>query len=100
MENERFQRRHSALRTISGGICCGLIFLPPGFTQLLPLGYQWIVNSLGFKDILCFLNFANIIIDLFREQGYDCCTLPLSVDSGDDFRQLSPKGRDGIAEMQ
>jgi hypothetical protein len=57
------------LRTISGGICWGLIFLPPGFTQLLALGYQRIINSLGFKDILCFLNFANIIVVLSREQG-------------------------------
>ena len=56
MENERFQRRHSALRTINGGICCGLTFLPPGLTQLLLLGYQWIVNSLGFKGILCLLS--------------------------------------------
>lgn len=56
VENDRFQRRHSALRTINGGICCGLTFLPPGLTQLLALGYQWIVNSSGFKDILCFLN--------------------------------------------
>jgi len=56
VENERFQRRHSALRTINGGICCGLTFLPPRLTQLLLLGYQGIVNSLGFKGILCFLS--------------------------------------------
>ncbi len=65
--NERFQRRHSALRTINGGICCGLTFPPLGLTQLLPLGYQAIVNSSGFKGILCFLSFVNIIVDLFRE---------------------------------
>ena len=70
VENGWFQRRHSAFRTINGGICCGLIFLPRGLTQLLPLGYQWIVNSSGFKASLCLLNFANIIIDLFRQQGY------------------------------
>ncbi len=58
------------------------------------------VNSFGFKGILCFINLANIIIDLFREQRYDFRTLLLSVNSGDDFRQLSPKGPDGNAEPQ
>ncbi len=56
VQNEWVQRRHSALRTINGGICCGLTFLPPRLTQLLLLGYQGIVNSLGFKGILCFLS--------------------------------------------
>ena len=100
VENERVQRRHSALRTINGGICCGLIFLPPRLTQLRPLGYQWMVNSVGFKDILCFLNLASIIIDLFCEQGYNSCILLLSANSGGDFRQLFPRGCDRIAEPQ
>ena len=98
--NERFQRCHSALRTINGGICWGLTFVPPGLTQLLSLGYQWIVNSLGCKDILCFLNLVNIIIDLFRDQGCNSFTFLISVNSGDDFRQLSPKGQGRIAESQ
>jgi len=91
VQNMRFQRRHSALRTINGGICWGLTFVPPGWTQLLLLGYHWIVNSLGFKGILCLLSLAIININLFREQLCSSCTLLLSVNPGDNFRQLSAK---------
>lgn len=84
-----YQRRHSALRTISGGNCWGLTFLLPGVTQLLLLGYQRIVNSFGCKGIRCFLNLSNIIVNLLREQGNSIYTLLLSVDSGGDFRRLS-----------
>jgi hypothetical protein len=59
--NESFQRRHSALRTIKGGICWGLTFRLPGLTQLLLLGYQRIKNSFGFKDNLIFFSLANIL---------------------------------------
>jgi len=55
-----FQRRHSALRTINGGICWGLTLRLPGFTQLLLLGYQRILNSSTFKGNLFFLNLPNI----------------------------------------
>ena len=58
------------------------------------------VNSFGFKGILCFLNLANIIVNLLRKQRYYSCPIFLSADSGDNFRQLSLKGREGIAERQ
>ena len=87
--NERFQRRHSALRTIKGGICCGLTFAPPGRTQLLLLGYHWIVNSSGFKGILCLLSLGISLSASFLEQPCGACTLLLSVDPGDNFCQLS-----------
>ena len=53
--------RHSAFRTISGGICCGLIGLVALSVQLLLLGYQPIVKRSGFMGILRFLRHANII---------------------------------------
>ena len=40
-------RRHSGLRTISGGMCCGFNRLPCMLAQLRLLGYQPIVNSSG-----------------------------------------------------
>lgn len=53
-------RRQSALRTISGGICCGLCFRLPRFAQLLLLGYQRTVNSLTLKGNLFLFNLPNI----------------------------------------
>jgi hypothetical protein len=88
------------LRTINGGICCGLTFVPRVLTQLLLLGYQWIVNSLGCKDILCFLNLANIISTSFVSKSCKSFTLLSSVNSRGDFRQLSPKGQGGSADPQ
>ena len=61
MDDDGFYRRHSALRTINGGICCGLTVRLPGFTQLLLLGYHRMANSLGFRNNLCFFNLANVI---------------------------------------
>lgn len=54
------QRRHSALRTINGGICSGLTFRLAVLTQLLLLGYQRMVNNLIFKGSLFFFNLLNI----------------------------------------
>ena len=80
------QRRHSALRTISGGICCGLTFRLPGSMQLLLLGYQQIVNSAGFNNSLCFFTFADIINHQFHKRRQSSRTILLSANSGKDFR--------------
>jgi len=61
MDDDGFYRRHSAFRTINGGICCGLTVREPGFTQLLLLGYHRTANSLGFKNNFCFFNLLNVI---------------------------------------
>jgi hypothetical protein len=50
------------LRTIKGGICCGLTFLRTGSMQLRLLGYQQIVNNAGFKASLFFFNLADIVV--------------------------------------
>jgi len=52
-----YYRRQSALRTISGGICRGLIVRFVLFVQLLLLGYQRIVRSSG-------LNGSSLLLDL------------------------------------
>lgn len=62
MGKEGYQRRHSALRTISGGICWGLTLRRTGSMQLLLLGYQQIVNSAGFKGNLFLFNPADIAV--------------------------------------
>lgn len=60
-----FYLRHSALRTIRGGICRDFILRLPGFIQLLLLGYQRTVKSDGFKNNLFFLSFVNIVTCFF-----------------------------------
>lgn len=53
--------RHSAFRTINGGICSGLIPLFATLLQLLLLGYHRILKSSGFIGIPRFLRLPNII---------------------------------------
>ena len=57
------QFRHSALRTISGGICWGLAFRLEEVTQFLLPGYQWTLNIFTFNSdrFRFFLVRANII---------------------------------------
>ena len=80
---EVFYRRHSALRTINGGMCSGLTFRLRALAQLLLLGYQRIVNGSIFKGNLFFLNLPNIANPLL-------CTL---LEVGRERRILQP-GRD------
>ena len=54
--------RHSALRTIRGGICWGFIGLVALLVQLLLLGYQRMGKMSGFIGILLFLRLLNIFI--------------------------------------
>ena len=61
------QWRHSALRTINGGICWGLVLRLRVFTQLLLFGYHWILNNPGLNDNLRFLDLLNINVSL-KEQ--------------------------------
>jgi len=58
---EGLYRRHSALRTIRGGICWGFILRVADFAQLLLLGYQRIQNICGFIGMLRFLFRPNIV---------------------------------------
>jgi hypothetical protein len=62
MGKKGYQRRHSALRTISGGICWGLTLRWTGSMQLLLLGYQQMVNNAGFKGNLFFFDLADITV--------------------------------------
>ncbi len=73
-----FQRRHSAFRTISGGICWGLIGLLALSVQLLLLGYQPIVKRSGFIGIFRFLRHANIIAPTMLEKALQRFHPPLS----------------------
>jgi hypothetical protein len=57
---EKFYLRHSAFRTINGGICLGLSPFRPALAQLLLLEYQRMVNNSIFKGILSFLSLPNI----------------------------------------
>jgi hypothetical protein len=56
----RFYRRQSGLRTIKGGICLGFLGAFWVLTQIMLLGYQRIVYSVGLKGSLSFLSFPNI----------------------------------------
>lgn len=95
------QRRHSALRTIKGGICLGLTLLLPCFTQLLSLGYQVMVNSAGFNSTLSFFSLANITVNLLVKQGDSNHTHLLSANWEGDFRQIVRIGlsRSGLPGM-
>jgi len=55
-----FYRRQSGLRTIKGGICLGFLEAFWVLTQVMLLGYQRIVYSVGLKGSLFFLIFPNI----------------------------------------
>ncbi len=70
--------RHSAFRTIRGGICWGLIGLLALSVQLLLLGYQPIVNRSGFIGILRFLRHANIIAPSMLRKALQRFHHPLS----------------------
>jgi len=70
--------RHSALRTIRGGICWGLIGLLARSLQLLLLGYQPIVKRSGFIGIIRFLRHANIIAPTFGRKKQKRFHPPLS----------------------
>lgn len=59
---ENLYRRHSGLRTISGGICCGGRLRLPIRMQLRPLGYQRSVKSLVFRRNPSFRSLLNISI--------------------------------------
>jgi hypothetical protein len=67
-------RRHSALRTINGGMCWGFSLWRLLLEQLLLLGYQRMLNNSIFKGNLYFFNLLNIT-DLFCNQLYDISTL-------------------------
>ena len=54
-------RRHSALRTIRGGICWGFILCAATGEQLLLLGYQRMVKISGFMAAVRFFHLLNII---------------------------------------
>jgi hypothetical protein len=56
----RNYRRHSALRTINGGICRSAALWLLVLTQLLLLGYQRMLNTLIFKGNLFFWDLLNI----------------------------------------
>jgi len=73
-----FQRRHSAFRTIRGGICWGLIGLLALSVQLLLLGYQPIVKRSGFIGIFRFLRHANIIAPTMLRKALQRFHPPLS----------------------
>jgi len=73
-----FQRRHSAFRTIRGGICWGLIGLLALSVQLLLLGYQPIVNRSGFIGIFRFLRLGNIIAPTMLRKALQRFHHPLS----------------------
>ena len=71
--------------------------MSPGFTQQLRLlGYQRMVNSLGFRGNLAFFSLANIIVNAFCGPKNRNHTLLLSANSGGDFRRLSPKPRESM----
>jgi len=61
-------RRHSALRTINGGMRSGLNLRWRLLEQLLLLGYQRTVNSLIFKGNLSFFNLPNIASLFFESR--------------------------------
>jgi uncharacterized membrane protein len=63
---EKDYRRHSALRTINGGICLGLSLWWAVLAQLLLLEYQRMVNNSIFKGNLSFFSLPNIA-NLFCE---------------------------------
>jgi len=52
--------RHSAFRTINGGICLGLSLLRPALAQLLLLEYQRMVNNSIFNGNFSFFSLPNI----------------------------------------
>ena len=54
-------RRHSALRTIRGGICWGFILCAAMWEQLLLLGYQRMVKISGLMEAERFFHLLNII---------------------------------------
>lgn len=93
---EKDYRRHSALRTINGGMCWGLSLRRVGLAQLLLLGYQRIVNNSIFKGNLIFFNFSNIAILFFEPLRIKMGRLPhskftllLSTNLGSNFWELS-----------
>lgn len=87
--------RHSALRTISGGICWGLIGLLARSLQLLLLGYQPIVKRSGFIGIIRLLRHANIIAPASRRKIQIRFHPPLSVRTEDDLRAKSRRQNTG-----
>jgi len=54
-------RRHSAFRTIRGGIRRCLTLRLVELIQLLLLGYQWTLKSRVLSGKIVFFSFANII---------------------------------------
>jgi len=82
------QRRHSALRTINGGICWGLTLRLRQFTQLLLLRYQRTLNGLMFKLNLLFISLPNITCSFpcRTKTTIQTFTLLLSADLWNDFK--------------
>ena len=80
---EGLYRRHSALRTIRGGICWGFILRVGDCAQLLLLGYQRLLKICGFMGMLRFLFRPNIVAPVSLYKNALITLLPSDITRGD-----------------